>query len=446
MPISETAETVEQEPHRPRFVLWPERLLGPLPGLKEINLACWVAFVAFLLIPLCVVHLIQVKYGAGSIRQLNSDFVYVYGVGQIAREYPPVRIYDSCLQQQVFLSIHPPRPGASYGPSPYPPFVALFFAPFAFASFETAYLVWLGISLALYLTGVGVAATTVFPGEGLKISLIFCFALAFYPFLFGTLLNGQLASAAVFAVGVAIHQENRGQLFRSGLALSLLSYKPTLLLLLIPMLLVTRRFRSLLGFVSGAGASFLVATAFAGLDIWPIYARMLHDFGHTAGLGGASRLQLWKYLDLNSSFAAVRDGRTVPGTMLLVSLMLASAAALAVLLWKSAALGRPTQWLGWAATLTCTLLLNVYVPIYDSVLVTIAFILTLGALRDLGSSTGFGWTVVLAMIIFLVSWKTESFAKAHGVQPLTIALAVLACVQLLFLYRTIGQRTPQPSS
>jgi hypothetical protein len=380
--------------------------------LKEINLACWVAFVAFLLTPLCVVHLIQVKHGAGSIRQLNSDFVYVYGVGQIARQYPPASIYDSSLQQQVFLSIQPPRPGASYGPSPYPPFVAFFFAPLTFASFETAYLVWLGISLALYLTGVGAAAITVFRGEGLKISLIFCFALAFYPFLFGTLLNGQLASAAVCALGVAIHEEKRGQLFRSGLALSFLSYKPTLLLLVIPMLLVTRS-RVLFGFVSGAGGLFLAATALAGLDIWPIYARMLHDFGHVAGLGGASRLQLWKYLDLSSSFAAVRDGGTLQGTMLLLSLILAGAAALAVLLWKSAGRGRPAQWLAWAVTLTCTLLLNVYVPIYDSVLVTIALILTLGALRDLGSSTAFGWTVVLAMVLFVVSWKTESFSKVN---------------------------------
>ena len=422
------------------------RLLGPLPGLKEINLVCWAGFIAFLLVPLCVVQLIQVKHGAGSIRQLNSDFVYVYGVGQIAHRYSPARIYDTTLQRQVFVSIQPPRKGSYYGPSPYPPFVGMFFALFTYVSFETAYLLWSAISLVLYLTGMGLVATAVFPAERLKTSLILCLALAFYPFLFGTLLNGQLAAVAVCAAGLVIHEEQLGNFFRSGLALALLSYKPTLLLLLIPMLLLTRRFRTLFGFVTGAAALVVAATAFAGAQIWPIYARMLHEFGQAAGIGGASHLQLWKYLDLNSAFAAVRGGRSGIATALLITIISTGAGVLAVLLWKSAARGRPAQWLAWAATLAWTLLLNVYVPVYDSLLVVIAVVLTLGALRDLGWSVASSWTVFLAILLFAVSWKTESFAEVHGVQLLTIALVVLGSLQLQFLFRAIAQRTPEPAS
>ena len=47
---------------------------------------------------------------------------------QIAHRYSPARIYDTTLQRQVFVSIQPPRKGSYYGPSPYPPFVAMFFA------------------------------------------------------------------------------------------------------------------------------------------------------------------------------------------------------------------------------------------------------------------------------------------------------------------------------
>jgi Glycosyltransferase family 87 len=427
--------------HKRTFLFWPERLLGPLPGLKEINLVCWAAFVAFLLIPLCVVHLIQVKHGAGSIRQLNSDFVYLYGVGQIAHDYSPSRIYDPSLQQQIFLSIQPPRDGV-YGPSPYPPFVAMFFAPFTYLSFEAAYLLWLGISLALYLIGIGATAATIFPAERLKMSLLLCFALAFYPFIFGTLLNGQLATVAVCAVGLAIYQEKLGNLFRSGLALALLSYKPTLLLLLIPMLLLTRRFRGLLGFATGAGILAMAATAFAGVQIWPVYAHMLHYFGRAAGVSGASHLQIWKYLDLHSFLSSVIGSRPGVGTALLICVIGASAATLAVLLWKSAASGRPAQWLAWAATVSWTLLLNVYVPIYDSVLVTVSIALMVGALRDLGWSRAASWTTFLAITIFAVSWETESFAEVHGVQLLTVSLAILGAVQLLFLHRAILQKTP----
>lgn len=122
------------------------------------------------------------------------------------------------------------------------------------------------------------------------------------------------------------------------------------------------------------------------------------------------------------------------------------AAGLAVLLWRSARGGSPAQYLAWAATLTWTLLLNVYVPIYDSVLVTIAIILTLGALRDLHWSDATHWFTFMAILIFAVSWMTEAFARSHGIQLLTILLAVLGLGQLFFLHRLIQQRSQQEKS
>ena len=113
----------------------------------------------------------------------------------------------------------------------------------------------------------------------MKASLVFCFALAFYPFAIGTLANGQLAAVAVFSVGMAIAQETNSRPFSSGLALSILTYKPTLLVLLIPMLLLTRRFRALGGFVTGAAMLALAATAVGGVEVWTAYARFLNLIG-----------------------------------------------------------------------------------------------------------------------------------------------------------------------
>ncbi|HZD78029.1 MAG TPA: hypothetical protein VE218_13560, partial [Acidobacteriaceae bacterium] len=84
-----------------------------------------------------------------------------------------------------------------------------------------------------------------------------------------------------------------------------------------------------------------------------------------------------------------------------------------------------------------------YVPIYDSLLVVIAIVLTLGALRDLGSKIVTEWTVFLAIVTFAVSWRTAPFAMLHGVQLLTVMLAVLGSVQLLFLYWAIRHKTPE---
>ncbi len=233
---------------------WPDRILGPRPGLKEVNLACWGMFVAFLIVPVSIVFWLHSQTGSGSIRKLHADFVYFYGVGQIAHQYSAVRVYDFELQQKTFNQIYPLH-DHTYGPSPYPPFVALFFSLFVRMSFETAYLLWAVISLALYTVGIAATANEVFPADRLKTSLIFCFALAFYPFSFDTLMNGQLAAVAVCAVGLAISQERHSRPFCSGLALSMLAYKPTLLLLIIPMLLLTRRFKSLFGFIDRHGCS-----------------------------------------------------------------------------------------------------------------------------------------------------------------------------------------------
>jgi hypothetical protein len=108
---------------------------------------------------------------------------------------------------------------------------------------------------------------------------------------------------------------------------------------------------------------------------------------------------------------------------------------LVVLLCKSAAGERPEQYLVWAVTLTWTLLLNVYVPTYDSVLLTLAVILTLGALRDMAWSTASGWIIFLSVLILLSSWLTEAIAQRHGFQILSILIAVLGIGQLYLLHR-----------
>jgi hypothetical protein len=129
--------------------------------------------------------------------------------------------------------------------------------------------------------------------------------------------------------------------------------------------------------------------------------------------------------------------------MLSVPVTSVIAAGLAVLLWKSARSGRPAQSLAWAATLTWTLLLNVYVPVYDSVLAPIAVVLTLGALRELKWSVVTGWTISLSILIFVASWETDAIAQNYRIQPLTILLAILGLWQLYLLRRVIGRELPQ---
>ncbi len=271
------SDTADAQSPKAGFPRWPRQLLGPPPGLKEINLACWGALAAFLVLKVGVPLWLEARTGVPSLHILPADFIYFYGIGSIANHYPLAQLYDYNLQLKTFNDLYVLHDGA-YGPSPYSPFVALFFSLLARLGFTTAFSLWAIASVVMYLGGIGAVLKSVFPGEPLKASLVCCLALAFYPFLIGTLANEQLAAVAVCAVGLAIAIERAGKPWLCGLALSLLAYKPTLLLLLVPMLLLTRRFKTLTGLLAGTSLVVLIATVFGGFAVWPAYLQFISLF------------------------------------------------------------------------------------------------------------------------------------------------------------------------
>jgi hypothetical protein len=410
---------------RIKALRWPESILGPPPSLREVNLACWGSFLLCLILPLSL--LLFSRWKAGPI----GDFVYFYGDGRLANEYPPTLLYDYGLQLKIFNEIDPTR-GNLYGPSPYPPFVALFFGLIAHFPYRFAYVVWFGVSLALYVIGVWAIAREVYPEDWLKSSLALCFALSFPPFLINTLVSGQISSLAVFSIGIAIGSEFRSRPFWTGVALSILTYKPTLLLVILPMLFLRRKIVSILGFVAGTLLLFLTTTAVDGVQIWPPYVRFLLFFGRISRIPGT--LKRWQFIDLYSFSCNLLRGEFQIAFLIFTGISTVVAVWMATLFWKAAPETRSTQSLVWSNALTWTLLFNVYVPIYDSTLAIIGLILTIG---ELGRRPSMGWMIFLATLISALSWKSESIAQRYGVQPLTVMFLILGLWQLTLLHRAI---------
>lgn len=426
------------------FSLWPEKILGPRPGLKELNFVCWLLFVLFLLLPVALYLFVRYKAGARFENLLPIDFVYFYGIGRLANEFPVSHFYDLKLQLQVFNSIFPLH-GEAWGASPYPPLVGRFFSLYARFSIATAYYMWLVTSLALYLTGVVATLKAVFPREKLKSSLVICFALAFPSFLYFTLIVGQIGTIAVFAFGVGIYQEQKSRPFAAGLALSVLAYKPTLLVLLLPMLLLTRRFRALAGFVGGVFGWIAVTTLICGWQIWADWIRVLTIFAGRDGISGKSLVKRWGYVDLYSFWHLIGAG-SGRGLLLLFVLIVTLLVWLAVLFWRSTSIGRPQQLLLWAAVLTWTLLINVYVPYYDVVLVVLPIVLALGALGELDQLKTRTSVTILGLAIFVTSAFSEAYAERYSVQPLTILLLVLALFETASLQRALRNGAVAPDA
>jgi hypothetical protein len=426
--------TEDVSTRRRYFLRWPRSIIGPPPGLLEINLVCWGLFIGFEAVPFLISFWACFRAGGRLDYLLPCDFVYFYGIGRVATEYPLSRLYDYALVLKVTNEIYTFK-DLVWGPNPYPPFVGLFFSLFARVPFLAAYILWMATSLSLYLAGIAATVKGVFPKQPLKTSLVFCFALGFYPFFICTLKNGQLSSFAFFSLGLAIFLERDSKPFVGGLALSILAYKPTLLLLLLPMLVLTRRFRLLGGFFTGAAGLLLVTTLFGGMDIWPAYAHSLAFFRRFIESQGQSSLQLWEYVDFNSLSYSIPGGRATATLAVLACVSVAAAATLAVTLWRSASSGRPAQDLAWAATLTWALLLNLYVPVWDSILVGIALILTFRALRGLGWNVAAKWLIVLAVLMFAVTWNLISKSNRHGSQLLTLLLFLFGVFQLRLLHQ-----------
>src|SRR5947199_6168441 len=156
------------------IALRPVGLLGPAANLKELNLICWGLFLILVLLPVGVTAIAQKHMP-------DADFVAFYGLGRILNEHPAQELYNFELQKKICNEVHPLKTG-TYSPFVHPPFVAIFFRPFARLPYHLAYLIWVGISLLLYTAGLGIACAQYFPRHLLHQSLIFCLALSYYPF------------------------------------------------------------------------------------------------------------------------------------------------------------------------------------------------------------------------------------------------------------------------
>lgn len=403
--------------------------------LRQLAILSWVVFVAFLGLPIAATLTASIQ--SGHFLEGERDFVYFYSMGRMLNRYPPASLYDYGLQKKVANEVRP-LAGREYSPNPYPPFVAALFRPFARMSFRSAYLLWQSISFALYITGLVLLCNQFFPDDRARRSLAYCFALAFLPFLW-IMVGGQIPTVGFLGMALAFHEENKGRPYLSGLGLSMCLYKPTLLVLFVPMLLVTRRYKILSGFISGAIALISVAIANGGIRIWLGYFRLLLSFG-TAAVRTHGYRELKFYMDLSSFSSLLPGGRSWAGGGMLAACALFAMLAL-VRAWRKAAwnvLGESN--LLWAATVTWTLVLNVYVPIYDSIIAVIGVIATTAVLRDFPVQLlrrQFRWAWLL---IFGASWITIELTDATGLQILTVLFALLGTIQLIALRRMAGLR------
>ncbi len=378
---------------------------------------------------------------------LGADYSAFYVAGTIVQSHSPQELYQLPLQAHLYHSLLPNAPKDVFLPYGNPPFLTLLFQPLSLLPYTTSYLLWLLISVSLFLGGIFLIGktTTAIPREIWIVTVLL--ALSFEPFVMENWLGGQISSIGFFCLALALYCEFHHRPFWGGLALGLCAYKPTLLIFILPMLVFTKRFSMLGGFtvcVMGLG---VISWVMVGWDTLLAYMALLEKFT-LATTSEQTVFRVWKYIDLASFFRLLFGGHIflewhIGSYMPLVGL------AFLVYVWHSfrGINVKIREQLLWATCITFTLVLNIYTGIYDSIFIVIACLLTLNCLYSSFPLSLQSMPISLKTILillYLTPWISQYFAQQIGVQIFTLVLFALGVYQfhLAQAFQSISGHAP----
>ena len=355
---------------------------------------------------------------------LGNDFAGFFVAAKILDRGEPARLYDRGLHDELYHELLPNlEPGDSI-PYVHPPFVAGLLRPLTWMPYEPAVAIWLMISASLYGVGVWLLLLTVPDLRREFGGLVLLIAFSFEPFLMECWLGGQLSAVGFFSYALAWFALSRDRPIVSGMALGLSFYKPTLLLLTLPMLVIGRRWAMLLGMTITGFVLAGLSLAFVGWETSIGYLDVLLSFRKSASGGGLGILT-WKYVDLNNSLRLLCGGKSPIVTVAFVLLSLIPFIWLARCWWRWPRLeANHRQWL-WGATLAWLPVLNLYVGVYDSIFVVQSVLLAVGVLlNERGSEKPLikSGLAYWALAIAGSAWFSQSLARNSGVQVYTLMM------------------------
>jgi len=420
--------------------LQPEEVVGETgPGIgiepREVSLVCAVWFCMIVAYAALQLTAPVAASAAFRTRYLGSDFAEFYIAGKILNQHGADALYDLDLQTRLFHELDPGNHDAAlwYVCAPY---LAQVFRPLAVLPFRIAYIAWMIVAILFY--GIGIRALSPYLAGLAKPyrRAALLLGLTFVPVALWSLVGGQIGVIAFAIVAWCVRFDLSGKYMAAGVTLALCSYKPTLLLLFGPFLLLRMNFGFLLGFVAGLSGLLAISLLASTKAVFDWFA-LITTYGLFASRGSTPWPDAWPLLiDLNHF---VR--RIYPSNARMSVLMAATAfVAVVVLLsryWRrfDAATAEERQ-LTWAVTITSSLLANLYVTAYDSASIVAGALLTASVVWR--HRTEVRWTrhfyAMVAVVYFtaLIPAPVIAYLRVH---LFTLAITALAVFQYRLLNR-----------
>ncbi|MFT3882064.1 MAG: glycosyltransferase family 87 protein [Gemmatales bacterium] len=356
----------------------------------------------------------------------GADFAGFYVAAQILDQGDASKLYDRDLHARLYHELLPNLPKEEIIPYVHPPFVVgalRLLIPF---SYDTAAAIWLLISMTLYVAGVMLVLQTCPLLDKQHRWLVVLLAVSFEPFLFETWLGGQLSAVAFFSYALAWYFWRRGMAGSSGMALGLCLYKPTLLILIVPLLLLARVWKVLLGMTITGLLLLCASLLMVGWDCTFSYLDVLLAFRKATAGNDEIAIRTWKYVDFNHFYLQLLGPSMLKTVMFIVTSLICVGLMLVPRwwVWKKACENHEAIW---ACTLFLVPLINVYVGVYDSILVVqVAIIVTEVMMRRTnGQLLATRWPYFMLMLA-MVPWFSQPVAKSVGVQLYSLVLLISA--------------------
>lgn len=219
------------------------------------------------------------------VRKGYPDFTAFYAAGRCVRRGLGSQLYSTRTQaliQQEFASGVKIRNGPL--PFTHPPFEAVLFAPLAFFSYSAAYWVWNAISLLALMAFLLLLRPHIPKLRGWSEALPFLCGLAFFP-VFVCLLQGQDSLLLLLLFGLAFVAMKGGRDFVAGICLGLALFRFQLVLPVMAVVLLRRRWKAVAGFAMASLVLVGVSVAVVGWGALMNYPRQLLQFSHAQAEG-----------------------------------------------------------------------------------------------------------------------------------------------------------------
>lgn len=377
----------------------------------------------------------------GQIRQGYPDFTAMYAAGRCVLSGLGSRIYDQQVQarlQQQFASQVKNR----LGPLPFthPPFEAALFAPLGLVSYTTAYWLWNAFSLLALLAFLYLLRPHLPALRGWSKALPVLAGLAFFP-VFVCLLQGQDSLLLLLLLGLAFVALKRGREFLAGVCLALALFRFQLVLPLLAVLLLRRKWKVLPGFAAVAAALAGVSAAVVGWQQTWNYPRTVLQLSRAQAAGAMNPTNMPNLRGIVSALAG--EGNAAHLLVAVISLALLGWAAWQ---WTSDP-AKPGFDLSFALAVVVAIMASFHLMAHDLSLLLLPLLLAADWLLRSGAT---GWTRrLMVAAIALLFFSPMYFLLWFRYQRFSVlfwAIVLLAAALSLALRRSHGRQLARAAS